>query len=166
MSAEATIPENSETSSMTAGSSATAASPKHKWTGLGYEMVPGMANRLISRYLRGQRRNMIRFFHERRMYEFEDRLQKIRKDSAMPMLEKNRKFQEILNEYATRAVPSGATPTAMAEADNQQAAGSAGVEMSIAGGLGQSNGPGADASDGLPELANSGGDGSDVVIEE
>jgi hypothetical protein len=131
-------------------------------------MVPGMANRLISRYLRGQRRNMIRFFHERGMYEFEDRLQKIRKDSAMPMLEKNRKFQEILNDYSQSAAPAGSTPTATAEADDQQAAGGDSVEVRAedARVLPATGGPGTDASDGLPELANSGGDGSDVVIEE
>jgi tRNA(Ile2) C34 agmatinyltransferase TiaS len=39
-----------------------------RWAELGYEQVPGLANRHISRYLRTQRKNMLRFFQERGFY--------------------------------------------------------------------------------------------------
>jgi hypothetical protein len=121
MTAEAGTPESSGTSSTVDSSPPTPSAPPKPWSGLGYEPVPGLTNRLISRYLRGQRKNMIRFFHERRMFEFEDRMQKIRKDPAMGMMEKNRKFQEILNDYAQSVAPAGSAPTAAAEAADQRA---------------------------------------------
>ena len=72
---------------------------------MGYEPVPGLMNRLISRYLRTQRKNMLRFFQERNMFALADRMNQIRK-SRQPMLAKNRMFQEVLNEYSRLANPT------------------------------------------------------------
>ena len=71
---------------------------------LGYEPVPGLANRLISRYLRAQRKNMRRFFQERGLYTLVDRMNQIRK-SRQGMLEKNQMFQAVLNDYARLSSP-------------------------------------------------------------
>jgi hypothetical protein len=97
--------------------------PIPKWGALGYEQVPGLANRIISRYLRGQRRNMERFFTERGLYDSAERMRQIRL-SRQGMMAKNRMFQEVLNEYARRATPESA-----AETDTTQAEGRAGVAV-------------------------------------
>jgi hypothetical protein len=73
-----------------------------KWGALGYQQVPGLANRLISRYLRTQRKNMLRFFTENGLFTFAERMRQIR-DSRLGMLAKNIMFQEVLNDYAARA---------------------------------------------------------------
>ena len=75
-----------------------------RWAGMGYEPVPGLANRHISRYLRTQRKNMLRFFQERGLYTLADRMSQIRK-SRQPMLSKNRMFQQVLNDYAKLTAP-------------------------------------------------------------
>ena len=75
-----------------------------RWPGFGYQQVPGLANRLISRYLRTQRKNMKRFFEERGLYTLAERMNQIRK-SRQGMLEKNRMFQKVLNEYSALANP-------------------------------------------------------------
>jgi hypothetical protein len=75
------------------------------WAGFGYEPVPHLTNRLIARYLRTQRKNMRRFFQERGLYTFADRMDQIRK-SRQGMLAKNRYFQEVLNEYSALANPT------------------------------------------------------------
>jgi hypothetical protein len=104
---------------------------KTQWPGFKYEPVRGLMNRHISRYLRIQRKNMRRFFSERGFSHLAARLDEIRKDSAMGMLEKNRKFQEILNAYAKAVAPPGAATvhTPGAEANDQQNAGSVAVEV-------------------------------------
>jgi hypothetical protein len=78
---------------------------KVRWPGFKYEQVPGLANRLISRYLRTQRKNMRRFFEERGLYTLLDRMNQIRK-SRQGMLAKNRIFQDVLNEYSKLVNPS------------------------------------------------------------
>lgn len=99
--------------------------PIPKWAGLGYEQVPGLANRIIARYLRGQRRNMERFFTDRGLYDSAERMRQIRL-SRQGMLAKNRMFQEVLGEYAQRATPPAVAGN---EATDQQGAGTAGVDV-------------------------------------
>jgi hypothetical protein len=76
-----------------------------RWPGFGYVQVPGLANRHISRYLRAQRKNMRRFFEERGLLVLAGRMNQIRK-SKQGMMAKNRMFQEVLNSYATQAMPA------------------------------------------------------------
>ena len=76
-----------------------------RWPSFGYEPVPGLANRHISRYLRTQRKNMRRFFAERGLYVLLDRMDQIR-NSRQGMLAKNRMFQEVLNSYAKLTTPT------------------------------------------------------------
>jgi hypothetical protein len=75
--------------------------PQTRWPSFGYIQVPGLANRLISRYLRTQRKNMRRFFQERGLFTLLDRMNQIR-NSRQGMLAKNRMFQEVLNLYAAQ----------------------------------------------------------------
>jgi hypothetical protein len=74
------------------------------WERLGYEPVGYVRNKLIGRYLRTQRKNMLRFFQERGLYTLADRMNQIRK-SRQPMLAKNRMFQDALNQYAQLTSP-------------------------------------------------------------
>jgi hypothetical protein len=90
-------------------SSSTATAP-HRWTGLDYQQVPGLANRIISRYLRSQRKNMLRFFTERGMFDLAERMRRI-KLSRQGMLAKNQMFQKVLNEYSERVTPKGTEAT-------------------------------------------------------
>jgi hypothetical protein len=128
---------------------------KPRWPGFKYEPVRGLMGRHISRYLRIQRKNMRRFFMERGMFDLAERLNVIRKDSAMGMLEKNRKFQEILNEYSQRAAPQ---PDA--KADDLEATGNGDVDLPTKAGA---VGAGSDTGDSVPEVANT---DSGFVIEE
>jgi hypothetical protein len=86
-----------------------------RWPSFGYIQVPGLANRLISRYLRTQRKNMLRFFQERGLYALAERMKQIR-NSRQGMLAKNRYFQQVLNEYSKLATPATATVTSVLEA--------------------------------------------------
>jgi hypothetical protein len=74
------------------------------WEGFGYEAVGAITNKLIARYLRAQRKNMRRFFEERGLFIFADRMKQIR-NSRQGMLEKNRMFQKVLNDYAALSAP-------------------------------------------------------------
>jgi hypothetical protein len=76
-----------------------------RWPGFGYEQVPGLANRLLARYLRTQRKNMLRFFQERGLFDLAERMMQIR-NSRQGMLAKNRYFQQVLNEYSKLANPN------------------------------------------------------------
>lgn len=76
-----------------------------RWPGFGYQQVPGLANRLISRYLRTQRKNMKRFFEERGLYTLAERMNQIR-NSRQGMLAKNRMFQGVLSEYQQLVTPA------------------------------------------------------------
>src|SRR5208337_747150 len=78
--------------------------PQKRWPGFNYEPVPGLMNRHISRYLRTQRKNMLRFFQERGLYVLADRMSQIRK-SKQGMMAKNRMFQEVLNDYSKLVTP-------------------------------------------------------------
>ncbi len=83
--------------------------PAQRWPGFQYQQVPGLANRLISRYLRAQRKNMKRFFEERGLLTLADRMNQIR-NSRQGMMAKNRMFQQVLNEYSKLVNPT-VTPT-------------------------------------------------------
>ena len=75
-----------------------------RWPGFNYEQVPGLANRLIARYLRTQRKSMLRFFQERGLYVLAERMSQIQK-SRQGMMAKNRMFQEVLNDYSKLVNP-------------------------------------------------------------
>ena len=72
---------------------------------MGYEPVGAIVNKLLARYLRTQRKNMLRFFQERGLYALVDRMSQIRK-SRQGMLTKNRMFQQVLNDYAKLSNPT------------------------------------------------------------
>jgi hypothetical protein len=136
--------------------------PSKPWPGFGYEMVPGLANRIIARYLRGQRKNMERFFTERGLLESAERMRQIRL-SRQGMMAKNRMFQEVLNDYAQSAVPAGSTPTATAEAAHLEVGADTdvGVQDTNAGRL-AGHGDGVDAGGVRPDA----GSGVPVVAVE
>jgi hypothetical protein len=64
--------------------------------------VGPIVDRILARYLRTQRKNMRRFFQERGLHQFALRMDNIRK-SNQTMLEKNRRFQKVLDAYAALA---------------------------------------------------------------
>lgn len=140
--------------------------PIPKWAGFKYEQVPGLANRIIARYLRGQRRNMERFFTERGLHDSAERMRQIRL-SRQGMTAKNRMFQECLNEYARRASPQ----PAVAQAEDHQAEGSARVGLPgdrVPDGVGDAAVPVREAGEvpagSVPAVA--GLDDAELVIEE
>ena len=106
-------------------STPTPSAPPKPWSGFKYEQVPGLANRHIARWLRYQRRNMLRFFLANNLTDLADRLSRIRK-SNKGMMEKNRAFQKVLDDYS-KLVNPGAAPVAAAEADAVQVQGNGGV---------------------------------------
>jgi hypothetical protein len=160
MDVEATTPESSGSSFTTSASTSTPNAPPKPWSGLGYEMVPGLANRIIARYLRGQRKNMERFFQERGLMESAERMRQIRL-SRQGMMAKNRMFQEVLGEYAR-----GATATNVPEAANLEGAERPDVVLQATSDpQSESAGGGTDAGGGIPgvEVAD---DRDGVVIQE
>ena len=74
------------------------------WASFGYEPVGPIVNKLLARYLRTQRKNMLRFFTDRGLYSLANRMNQIR-NSRQGMLAKNRMFQEVLNDYSKIANP-------------------------------------------------------------
>jgi hypothetical protein len=78
---------------------------KKRWAEFKYEPVGPIVMKLMGRYLRTQRKNMLRFFQERGLYTLADRMKQIRK-SRQGMLAKNRMFQQVLNDYAKLSNPS------------------------------------------------------------
>jgi hypothetical protein len=76
-----------------------------RWAEFKYEPVGPVVMKLMGRYLRTQRKNMLRFFQERGLYALADRMSQIRK-SRQGMLAKNRMFQEVLNSYAKLSTPA------------------------------------------------------------
>lgn len=137
------------------------------WSGLGYAPVPALTNRLIARYLRGRRKYMRRFFAERGMADLVIRMDQIRA-SRQGMLEKNRMFQGVLDDYAKIVSPQiGAPPSTAAEAAPTQATGDGDVGVSA----GQSGGAvperdGADAEVSVSVVAAGDEDVTGPVIEE
>ena len=161
--ATATTPTSSEPSSTTASS------PTHKWSALGYQQVPGLANRHIARYLRTHRKGMMRFFYERGMLEQFERMQQIKR-SRQGMMQKNRMFQEVLDEYARLVSPTvqgsdgGAPQEPAPEAADTSALRDVAVQPLPVGGDDAVR-DGTDAAAGVSPVA--GEDvGSGVVIEE
>lgn len=96
------------------------------WVSLGYEPVGPIINKLIARYLRTQRKNMRRFFQERGLYTLADRMDQIRK-SRQGMLEKNRMFQKVLNDYSALTTNPGITPVDTAATPAVRMGGAEGV---------------------------------------
>lgn len=140
--------------------------PQKKWSGFGYEPVPGLINRHISRYLRTQRRNMRRFFVERGLLELAMRLDSLRKQSNRNFVQKNRAFQRILNEYIKLATPTNSTDAAGVAVEAGPTVQPGELDLRTAGAPVAV--PGADvlADDGgrVPEVASD--DGAGHVIEE
>jgi hypothetical protein len=130
--------------------------PQTRWAGLGYQQVPGLANRLIARYLRAQRRTMLRFFRERGMLDLAYRMELIR-TSRQGMMAKNRMFQVVLDDYAKRAAPL----PAVSETPHQQTERGADLEVRLPD---AASGSGQDSGGGVPEVASDNGAGA--VIEE
>jgi hypothetical protein len=112
--------------------------PSKPWSGFSYEPVRGLTDRRISRYLRTQRKNMRRFFTERGLLEFADRMTQIRK-SRQGMVAKNQMFQKVLDDYAKLVNPQPVSPTSGettnpgTEAAPAEAAGSPSLEMQSPG---------------------------------
>lgn len=152
----------STSSSLTTAAQNTSRAPAPtRWGALGYQQVPGLANRIISRYLRTQRKTMARFFTERGLFDLAERIRQIR-HSRQGMLAKNQMFQEVLNDYS--ALVQRATPVVapQAEAANPQGEGTTAVVLHGAGALADRDR--SDAVHGVPGLAVSAGNG--IVIEE
>jgi len=155
---------------MTESSTPTPAQPQSPWSALGYQQVPGLANRLISRWLRHHRKEMRRFFHSRPEFaEFAERMDNIRK-SRQGMLAKNKMFQKVLDDYAKSVTPAGAPESAAAEATPDVAPGDGGPvaaldvqpaaqEQPVPSGLGPD-------AEGSVRPVEDQGDGAGVVIEE
>src|ERR1700728_4070829 len=89
---------------------------------MGYQQVPGLANRLIARYLRTQRKNMRRLFQERGLHKFVDRMNQIR-NSRQGMRAKTGYSQQVLNEYLGLA-GSHSHPRPLTVAEGPEAANS------------------------------------------
>jgi len=142
-------------------------SAPNRWPGFGYVQVPGLANRLIARWLRTQRRNMREFFRQRGLTDLVLRMDQIR-NSRQGMLAKNRMFQKVLDDYAQ--LVNGTPPVSATETSNQQAEGVAGVDVSgdgIPDTVGDAANPvridGSDATDSVHEVA---GEADGIVVEE
>lgn len=76
-----------------------------RWPSFKYEPVGAITTKLLARYLRTQRKNMLRFFQERGLYTLADRMKQIR-NSRQGMLAKNRYFQQVLNDYSKLVSPA------------------------------------------------------------
>ena len=73
-----------------------------KWRGLSYEPVRGLADRLVARWLRSQRKSIRRTLWERGHVDLAQQLEQLKQNPRQGALEKNRHFQEIMNEYISR----------------------------------------------------------------
>jgi hypothetical protein len=141
---------------------------QNKWQSLGYEQVPGLANRHIARYLRMHRKTMLRFFQERGFPEYAERMAQIRL-SRQGMMAKNRMFQEVLDDYARMVSPpvpgEGGAPqesapeAALAATERSVDLQPEPMEQPVP------SGPRDDAGAGVHDVAHQ-GDGSGMVIEE
>jgi hypothetical protein len=142
---------------------------KQRWPGFKYEPVPGLIDRHISRYLRASRRNMMRFFHERRLADLEERMRQIR-NSRQGMMAKNQMFQKVLNEYAqlvsptVQPAPGETAPAAAPEAAHTEGEGAAGVVVPDEGAAVPVRGDGEVPTGSVPAVASE--DGPGLVIEE
>ena len=73
-----------------------------RWGGFKYEPVRGLADRLVARWLRSQRKNIRRTLWERGHVDLAQQLEQLKQNPRQGALEKNRRFQEIMNEYVSR----------------------------------------------------------------
>ena len=86
------------------------------WAGFKYEPVPGLINRHISRFLRSQRKNIRRMLAERGHTDLLDDMVALKRDPTLNFMQKNKRFQRIMNEYIARTTPVPAPEAAPAEA--------------------------------------------------
>lgn len=75
-----------------------------RWPSFKYEPVGAITTKLLARYLATQRKNMLRFFQERGLFDLAERMKQIR-NSRQGMLAKNRYFQQVLNDYSKLTTP-------------------------------------------------------------
>jgi hypothetical protein len=90
------------------------------WPGLKYAPVEALVTRHHNRLHRAGRRNMLRFFAERGLGEFYERVRVIRDDPSANGLEKMARYREIESDYIkhiTASDPGFASAAAKAEAD-------------------------------------------------
>lgn len=79
--------------------------PRKPWSGLGYEPVPGLTNRIIARWLRSQRKNIRRMLEERGFVDLLGQMEELRRNPRMNFMQKNQRYQVIMNEYIARVSP-------------------------------------------------------------
>lgn len=87
------------------------------WAGLRYKPVTPVRDRVVARWLRTQRKTMLRLFDDRGLFDLSIRLRRLVKNPTLNVMEKNRRFQEILDAYAKLMRPAG-EPTAAPEASS------------------------------------------------
>jgi hypothetical protein len=68
--------------------------------------VRDLANRYISRFLRAQRKNLRRTFAERGQLDLLAQLEELKRNPRLDFMEKNKRFQRIINEYLARTAPA------------------------------------------------------------
>ena len=142
---------------------------KNLWEKLGYVPVRGLQDRIIARYLRGQRKNMERFFRERGLLDSAERMRQIRL-SRQGMMAKNAMFQKVLDDYAKLITPvqpaTGEAPVPTVEAAYTETEGSRVVDVPPSGDPVAVSGTDvrSDAGESVPEVADA--DVTGVVIEE
>ena len=76
-----------------------------RWPSFNYQPVDAIVNRVLTRWLRTQRKNMKRFFEARGQLALAERMRQIR-NSRQGMLAKNRMFQQVLNDYSKLVNPT------------------------------------------------------------
>jgi hypothetical protein len=85
---------------------------KQQPCGFGYQPVPGLMNRHISRFLRAQRKNIRRVLAERGFVDLLAQMEELKRDSRRGFMAKNKIFQRIMNEYIARTTPASASTEA------------------------------------------------------
>jgi hypothetical protein len=89
----------------------TEATVTNPWESMGYVPVGHIRHKLIGRWLRTQRKTMLRFFMERGFFELAERVRQLRDDSRLDRMTKNHQFQRILDDYSKLITPKPAVST-------------------------------------------------------
>jgi hypothetical protein len=137
--------------------------PTTPWAGFKYQPVPGLMNRHIARFLRRERKRMRRNFLERGFVDLYLQLEEIRRDSTQGFMQKNRRFQRVMNEYIA-SVSKHAAP-----ANLEDPVGAVGVPAVLEPAVvpvRQGNGSGRQPDGGVYGLASADAADSVVVVEE